>query len=83
MVYCCEFWLESFKLKCVYFCSKEYGFKIIALEVMPDHIHMLIEAPPKYALSTIIGYLKGLSSKRLRAEFSDVIKRHIWKEHTL
>jgi putative transposase len=63
--------------------AEEYGLNVIALEVMPDHVHILIEAPPKYAPSTILGWLKGLSSKRLRADFADVIKRHIWKENTL
>jgi putative transposase len=63
--------------------AQEYNFTIIALEVMPDHIHLLIEAPPKYAPSKIVGYLKGLSSKALRAEFSDLIKKYIWKENTL
>ena len=63
--------------------AKEYNFKIIALEVMPDHIHLLIEAPPKYAPSKIVGYLKGISSRELRREFSDLIKKYIWKENTL
>ena len=38
--------------------------------IQPDHIHMLIEIPPKYAVSTIIGYLKGVSSRLLRKEFA-------------
>lgn len=63
--------------------AKEYGFHIIALEVMPDHVHLLLEAPPKYAPSTIVGYLKGLSSKRLREEFLSEIRKYIWKENTL
>jgi len=31
--------------------AEEYRIKVIAMEVMPDHIHMLIEAPPKYSPS--------------------------------
>ena len=67
----------------LYEIAKEYGFGIIALEVMSDHIHILIEAPPKYAPSKIVGYLKGISSRKLRQEFPDLIRRHIWKENTL
>lgn len=63
--------------------SAEYRIKIIAMEVMPDHIHMLIEAPPKYAPSKIVGWLKGISSRRLRQEFPHQIRRYIWKENTL
>jgi putative transposase len=63
--------------------ATDYGFEIIALEVMPDHVHMLIESPPKYAPSKIVGYLKGISSRILRLEFPDVIKKYIWKENTL
>ncbi len=35
---------------------------IIEAEVCPDHIHMLIEIPPKYSVSSFMGYLKGKSS---------------------
>lgn len=63
--------------------ADEYSFNIIAIEVMPDHVHLLIEAPPKYAPSKIVGYLKGISSKMLRREFLNEIKKHIWKENTL
>ena len=42
----------------------------LALQVMPDHIHFFISAPPKWAPSTIIQELKSYSSKELRKEFS-------------
>jgi putative transposase len=35
---------------------------IINAEVCPDHVHMLIEIPPKYSVSSFMGYLKGKSS---------------------
>ena len=38
------------------------GIKIIEAELCPDHIHMLVEIPPKYSISQIMGYLKGKSS---------------------
>jgi len=63
--------------------GREYGIHIIAQEVMPDHIHILIEAPPKYAPAMIAQIFKGISSRRMRQEFLDVIKQHIWKEGTL
>jgi putative transposase len=63
--------------------ARDYRFRIIAMEVMPDHVHMLIEAPPKYAPSRIIQTFKGISSRRMRQEFPQEIKKHIWKEGTL
>lgn len=39
-----------------------YGVNIIEAEVCPDHIHMLVEIPPKHAVSSFMGYLKGKSS---------------------
>lgn len=36
--------------------------KIIEAEVCPDHIHMLVEIPPKISVSGFVGFLKGKSS---------------------
>ncbi len=63
--------------------AREYHFHIIAMEIMPDHIHMLVEVPPKYAPAKVVQIFKGISSRRLRQEFLDLIKRYIWKEGTL
>ena len=38
------------------------GVKIIEAEVCPDHVHMLVEIPPKIAVSSFVGFLKGKSS---------------------
>ena len=35
---------------------------ILEAEICPDHIHMLIEIPPKLSISSFMGYLKGKSS---------------------
>jgi putative transposase len=38
------------------------GVNIIEAEVCVDHIHMLVEIPPKYSVSGFMGFLKGKSS---------------------
>ena len=38
------------------------GINIIEAEVCPDHIHMLVEIPPKLSVSSFMGFLKGKSS---------------------
>jgi putative transposase len=48
------------------------GVNIIEAEVCPDHIHMLLEIPPKYAVSSFMGYLKGKSSTMLYEQFGEL-----------
>lgn len=63
--------------------SQEYGFHIIAQEVMPDHVHMLVEAPPIYAPATIVQIFKSISARKMREEFLGDIVKHIRKAGTL
>lgn len=39
-----------------------YGVTLLEAEACPDHIHMLVEIPPKHSVSSFMGYLKGKSS---------------------
>ena len=41
---------------------KYKGVEIIEGHIMPDHIHLLLSIPPKYSVSSIMGYLKRKSS---------------------
>ena len=41
---------------------EQKGIEIIEAEACEDHIHMLVEIPPKMAVSSFMGYLKGKSS---------------------
>ena len=38
------------------------GVTIVEAELCPNHIHMLLEIPPKYSVSGVVGFLKGKSS---------------------
>ena len=48
------------------------GVKIIEAEACPDHIHLFVEIPPKMAVSTFMGYLKGKSSTMLYEQFGEL-----------
>ena len=48
------------------------GINIIEAEVCPDHIHMLVEIPPKIAVSGFVGYLKGKSSTLIYEQFGEL-----------
>ena len=39
--------------------------------LMPDHVHMMISIPPKYAVSQIVGYIKGKSAMHLARTYSE------------
>ncbi len=43
-----------------------------------DHVHLLIDYPPKVSVSTLVNSLKGASSRRLRRERPDIEGRY-WK----
>jgi putative transposase len=43
--------------------------EILEMEVMPDHVHLLLEVDPQYGIHKVIKQIKGRSSKILRDEF--------------
>ena len=45
---------------------------MIEAEACPDHIHMLLEIPPKIAVSRFMGYLKGKSTTMIYEEFPEL-----------
>jgi REP-associated tyrosine transposase len=58
--------------------AQEVGAEIIEVEVMPDHVHLLVEIPPAVALSEFMGVAKGRSSRLLRAEFAGLRRLPCW-----
>ena len=48
------------------------GVRIIEAEACPEHIHMLVEKPPKMAVSSFMGYLKGKSSTMPYEQFGEL-----------
>lgn len=63
--------------------AAQYGFEILAREVMPDHVHLFVSASPKYSPANLAKLFKGITSRRLRQELSEQIRRKIWKPGTL
>jgi putative transposase len=47
----------------------ETGSEIIELEIMPDHVHLLVEVDPQFGVHRLVKLLKGKSSHALRNEF--------------
>ncbi|MBM0256677.1 IS200/IS605 family transposase [Micromonospora sp. 4G55] len=47
-----------------------------------NHVHLLVNFPPKVALSKLVNSLKGVSSRRMRQEFPDLV-RHYYQANRL
>ncbi len=57
---------------------QDFESTLIEFEGECDHVHLLINYSPKVSLSKLINSLKGVSSRRLRQQFSE-IHRYYWK----
>lgn len=61
---------------------ERYGVEIIATEVCPDHIHMLVSIPPKMSVSRFMGILRGKSSLMMFDRYANLKyrygNRHFW-----
>ena len=54
--------------------------EVLELNVQCDHIHLVMSVPPKYALSSVMGFLKGKLSLRLFQRYEKLGKRY-WGRH--
>ena len=52
--------------------ARQKECEILEGHLMPDHVHILISIPPKYAVSQVMGYLKGKSAIQIARQFGGV-----------
>ncbi len=57
--------------------AEEYEFNIDTMEVMEDHVHVFIEAPPAYSPSEVVQILKSISARELYKKFPKV-RKEMW-----
>ena len=50
--------------------ARQKECRIIEGHLMPDHVHMCMEIPPKHAVASVIGYLKGKSAIAIARQFA-------------
>jgi len=48
------------------------GCEIVRCNIQPDHVHMVLVIPPKYAVSDVIGRVKGKTSGELSRRFNSI-----------
>lgn len=70
--------LESYARKV----CEDLEVELVEFNGEPNHVHLLVNYPPKLSLSTLVNSLKGVTSRLLRKDFPEV-ERHYWKNKTL
>ena len=55
--------------------EKEQNFYVIEMEVMPDHIHLLLDVDPIVGVNTLIARIKGKTANLLCKEFPEIRRR--------
>lgn len=55
--------------------AEDHGMTVHATEVMPDHVHLFVEADPTLCVAEIVNRLKGRTSRLLRDEFPSLRSR--------
>ncbi len=48
--------------------------EVLALQIMPDHVHLFVSAVPRMAPNQVVGRFKGASSRILRQEFPHLLR---------
>ncbi|MHA2069859.1 MAG: IS200/IS605 family transposase [Candidatus Thorarchaeota archaeon] len=61
-------------------CQQKEPVEVLELNVQPNHVHLLVSIPPKYAISSFMGYLKGKLAIRLLNRYEKLARRY-WGRH--
>ena len=54
---------------------EKWGQELIEMEVMPDHVHLLVGCDPQFGIHRLVKYIKGTSSRYLRLEYPSLKQR--------
>jgi putative transposase len=60
----------------------DFDTELVEFNGENNHVHLLVNFPPKVALSKLVNSLKGVSSRRMRQEFPDLV-RHYYRANKL
>ncbi|WPW29400.1 IS200/IS605 family transposase [Streptomyces atratus] len=61
---------------------EDFECELVEFNGKDNHVHLLVNFPPKVALSKLVNSLKGVSSRRLRQEYPELV-RHYWRAQRL
>ncbi len=57
--------------------ANEYGFWVDVMEVMEDHVHVFLEAPPRYSPAEVVQVMKSISARELFRRFPR-LREQLW-----
>ena len=60
--------------------AEQYHFQIPAMEVMPDHIHLLLDVTPQFCIPDMVKILKGGIARQLFLQYPE-LKKKLWGGH--
>ncbi|HCW55688.1 MAG TPA: IS200/IS605 family transposase [Erysipelotrichaceae bacterium] len=55
--------------------QEEQNFKVLGMEVMPDHVHLLLDVDPTIGVNTLVGRIKGKTAHILCREYPEIRRR--------
>lgn len=53
----------------------EYGYAVMSMEIMPEHVHLLLDVDPRVGINNVVAKIKGYTSHELREEYPWLKKR--------
>jgi putative transposase len=87
-------WIPKYRKKVIYVSLRKYlgeilrelaaqkESKIVEGHLMSDHVHILISVPPKFAVSQVVGFIKGKSAIQIARNFQgrkkNFVGQHFW-----
>ena len=73
--------LDAIEKLRTYFASvcADFDVELVEMDGERDHVHLLINYPPKLAVSNLVNSLKGVSSRLLRRDRPDIAQRYYYK----
>lgn len=95
-VYCCEYhivWTPKYRFRVLDGKIKEflenkiaqisewYGVEVIEMQIMPDHVHVLVSIPPKLSVSAYMGIIKGKTAIKLFEKKRYLREKPYWGNH--
>ena len=63
---------------CIRAFSEQKGCQIIELNIQVDHVHLLVNVPPKVSISNFVGTLKGRTAIRVFNKFRNLKQKSYW-----
>ena len=61
-------------------CKQKEEIEVLEMNVQPDHVHLVVSLPPKYAVAEFMGYLKGKLAIRMFQQYESLGRRY-WGRH--